>query len=65
MIFSEDGLHSPRMTEKAECGCVALIFNAGGPGRPLGPGGPTGPAEKKKEQITSKCSPNVEYITGV
>lgn len=47
MIVSEDGLYSPRIMEKADCGCVALILRAGTPG---GPGGPTGPAEKQKKK---------------
>lgn len=51
MIFTEDGVYLPRRTEKADCGCEALMLIAGGPGGPLGPGGPSGPEEKKQHRL--------------
>lgn len=51
MIFSEDGLYSPRRMEKADCGCVALMLTAGGPGGPLKPGGPAGPEEAQMYRL--------------
>lgn len=61
MVLLQD-LVLPRTTEKADCGCVALMSDAGGPagpltplgprspGSPLGPRGPGGPLTLQSHQ---------------